>query len=134
MRYCEQYVITCGIEVWRGSETARVEYRKGEISGVTVGGIDAPERLAEVMQWASGNYRLIVPRLTLPEGHARAKRRAGGRAPRRPARRRRPAAASPAARPGRRRRRRRRRPQRRARRTPATTNDLRNAGRWTWRP
>ena len=29
MRYCEQYVITCGIEVWRGSETARVEYRKG---------------------------------------------------------------------------------------------------------
>jgi hypothetical protein len=67
MRYCEQYVITCGIEVWRGSETARVEYRKGEISGVTVGGIDAPERLAEVMQWASGNYRLMVPRLTMPE-------------------------------------------------------------------
>jgi hypothetical protein len=67
MRYCEQYVITCGIEVWRGSETARVEYRKGEISGVTVGGIDAPERLAEVMQWASGNYRLIIPKLTLPE-------------------------------------------------------------------
>jgi hypothetical protein len=66
MRYCEQYVITCGIEVWRGSENARVEYRKGEISGVTVGGIDAPERLAEVMQWSSGNYRLMVPRLTLP--------------------------------------------------------------------
>jgi hypothetical protein len=67
MRYCEQYVITCGIEVWRGSETARVEYRKGEISGVTVGGIDAPERLAEVMQWASGNYRLTVPKLAMPE-------------------------------------------------------------------
>ena len=67
MRYCEQYVITCGIEVWRGSETARVEYRKGEISGVTVGGIDAPERLAEVMQWAAGNYRLIMPKLTMPE-------------------------------------------------------------------
>jgi hypothetical protein len=67
MRYCEQYVITCGIEVWRGSETARVEYRKGEIGSVTVGGIDAPERLAEVMQWASGNYRLMIPRLTMPE-------------------------------------------------------------------
>ncbi len=67
MRYCEQYVITCGIEVWRGSETARVEYRKGEISGVTVGGIDAPERLAEVMQWSSGNYRLIMPKLSMPE-------------------------------------------------------------------
>ncbi|MDB4980561.1 MAG: hypothetical protein JWM82_1313 [Myxococcales bacterium] len=66
MRYCEDYVITCGIEVWRGNETARVDYRRGEISGVTVGGIDAPERLAEVMQWASGNYRLIVPPIQLP--------------------------------------------------------------------
>ena len=61
MRYCEDYVITCAIDVWRGNETARVDYRRGEISGVTVGGIDAPERLAEVMQWASGNYRLNVP-------------------------------------------------------------------------
>jgi hypothetical protein len=66
MRYCEDYVITCGIEVWRGNETARVEYRRGEISGVTVGGIDAPERLAEVMQWASGNYRIHVPPIRLP--------------------------------------------------------------------
>src|SRR5450432_3173981 len=66
MRYCEDYVITCEIEVWRGNETARVDYRRGEISGVTVGGIDAPERLAEVMQWASGNYRLIVPPIQLP--------------------------------------------------------------------
>ncbi|HVZ74322.1 MAG TPA: hypothetical protein VHJ20_18205 [Polyangia bacterium] len=66
MRYCEDYVITCGIEVWRGNETARVDYRRGEISGVTVGGIDAPERLAEVMQWASGNYRLIIPPINLP--------------------------------------------------------------------
>jgi hypothetical protein len=72
MRYCEQYVITCGIEVWRGNETARVEYRKGEISGVTVGGIDAPERLAEVMQWSSGNYRLIMPTLNMPEAIPRA--------------------------------------------------------------
>jgi hypothetical protein len=66
MRYCEDYVITCGIEVWRGNENARVDYRRGEISGVTVGGIDAPERLAEVMQWASGNYRLIVPPISVP--------------------------------------------------------------------
>jgi hypothetical protein len=66
MRYCEDYVITCAIEVWRGNETARVDYRRGEISGVTVGGIDAPERLAEVMQWASGNYRLNVPPINLP--------------------------------------------------------------------
>jgi hypothetical protein len=66
MRYCEDYVISCAIDVWRGSETARVEYRRGEISGVTVGGIDAPERLAEVMQWSSGNYRLVVPEFKLP--------------------------------------------------------------------
>jgi hypothetical protein len=66
MRYCEDYVITCSIEVWRGNENARVEYKRGEISGVTIGGIDAPERLAEVMQWASGNYRLVVPAISLP--------------------------------------------------------------------
>jgi hypothetical protein len=66
MRYCEDYVITCQIEVWRGNENARVDYRRGEIAGVTVGGIDAPERLAEVMQWSSGNYRLNVPPITLP--------------------------------------------------------------------
>jgi len=67
MRYCEDYVLTAGIEVWRGSENAKVEYRRGEIVGVTVGGIDAPERLAEVMKWSSGSYRLIAPKLTLPE-------------------------------------------------------------------
>src|SRR3954452_17049375 len=66
MRYCEDYVITCTIEVWRGNENARVDYKRGEINGVTVGGIDAPERLAEVMQWSSGNYRLIVPEFKLP--------------------------------------------------------------------
>ena len=91
MRYCEDYVITCSIEVWRGNETARVEYKRGEISGVTVGGIDAPERLAEVMQWSSGNYRLIVPPFKLPA--AAPKRAAGSRAHRlrcrRPRRRRR---------------------------------------------
>jgi len=67
MRYCEDYVITCAIDVWRGNENARVEYKRGEISGVTVGGIDAPERLAEVMQWSSGNYRLVVPVIKLPD-------------------------------------------------------------------
>jgi hypothetical protein len=96
MRYCEQYVITCGIEVWRGSETARVEYRKGEISGVTVGGIDAPERLAEVMQWSSGNYRLTVPQLTMPEAIPRAVKVAPPAAAAAPAR---PPATPAAARP-----------------------------------
>ena len=66
MRYCEDFVLTASIEVWRGSENAKVEYRRGEIVGVTVGGIDAPERLAEVMQWAQGQYRLSMPPLSLP--------------------------------------------------------------------
>jgi hypothetical protein len=66
MRYCEDYVITCSIEVWRGNENARVEYKRGEPGNVTVGGIDAPERLAEVMRWSSGNYRLHVQPLKLP--------------------------------------------------------------------
>ena len=67
MRYCEDYVITCAIEVWRGNENAKVEYKRGEIVGVTVGGIDAPERLAEVInKWSSGNYRLVVPPFVLP--------------------------------------------------------------------
>src|SRR5215471_756962 len=66
MRYCEDYVITCAIEVWRGNDNARVDYKRGEISGVTVGGIDAPERLAEVMKWSSGNYRIVVQPLKLP--------------------------------------------------------------------
>jgi len=66
MRYCEDFVLTAGIEVWRGSENAKVEYRRGEIVGVTVGGIDAPERLAEVMQWQHGQYRVTMPPLVLP--------------------------------------------------------------------
>ncbi len=82
MRYCEDYVLTSGIEVWRGSENARVDYRRGEIVGVTVGGIDAPERLAEVMKWSSGSYRLIVPKLTLPETAPKAAAPAAVAAPR----------------------------------------------------
>lgn len=66
MRYCEDFVLTASIEVWRGSENAKVDYRRGEIVGVTVGGIDAPERLAEVMQWHHGQYRVTMPPLVLP--------------------------------------------------------------------
>lgn len=67
MRYCEEFVLTASIEVWRASENAKVEYKRGDPVGVTVGGIDAPERLAEVMKWSSGNYRLVVPKLTIPD-------------------------------------------------------------------
>jgi hypothetical protein len=66
MRYCEEYVLTCDLDAWRGSETCRVEYRRGNIARTLVGGIDAPEQLAEVMGWTSGNYRFVLPRLALP--------------------------------------------------------------------
>src|SRR3954447_4019286 len=49
MRYCEQFVMTCLLEVWRGSEQATIRYRRGEIASIVVDGSDAPDRLPEVM-------------------------------------------------------------------------------------
>ena len=67
MRYCEEYVLTCDLEAWRGTETCRVEYRRGNIARTLINGIDAPEQLGEVMAWTSGNYRFVLPRLALPK-------------------------------------------------------------------
>jgi hypothetical protein len=66
MRYCEQYVMTCHLEVWRGSEQATIRYRRGEIASTMVEGSDAPERLSEVMTWSQGRYRIVLPPLVLP--------------------------------------------------------------------
>jgi hypothetical protein len=66
MRYCEQYVMTCLVEVWRGNESATIRYRRGEIVSSIVGGSDAPERLPEVMTWTDGRYRIVLPPLVLP--------------------------------------------------------------------
>ena len=81
MRYCEDYVITCAIEVWRGNENARVEYKRGEPGNVTVGGIDAPERLAEVMRVVVGQLPHPRPAAQAPGrgAQAAAGRRRGGR-------------------------------------------------------
>ena len=67
MRYCEEYVLTCDLEAWRGTETCRVEYRRGNIARTLINGIDAPEQLGEVMGWTSGNFRFVLPRLALPK-------------------------------------------------------------------
>jgi hypothetical protein len=67
MRYCEEYVLTCDLEAWRGTETCRVEYRRGNIARTLINGIDAPEQLGEVMAWTSGNFRFVLPRLALPK-------------------------------------------------------------------
>ena len=66
MQYCEQYAMTCLLEVWRGGEHATINYRRGEIVSTTVDGSDAPERLPEVMTWNEGNYRIVLPPLVLP--------------------------------------------------------------------
>jgi hypothetical protein len=66
MRYCEEYVMTCLLEVWRGGEQATINYRRGEIVSTTVEGSDAPEKLPEVMTWTEGQYRIVLPPLVLP--------------------------------------------------------------------
>jgi hypothetical protein len=66
MRYCEQYAMTCLLEVWRGGDQATINYRRGEIVSTTVDGSDAAERLPEVMTWTEGQYRIVLPPLVLP--------------------------------------------------------------------
>lgn len=66
MRYCEEYAMTCLLEVWRGGEQATINYRRGEMVSTTVDGSDAPERLPEVMTWTDGQYRIVLPPLVLP--------------------------------------------------------------------
>ena len=91
MRYCEQYVLTCAIEVWRGEEEARISYRRGELVGTTVGGSDTPERLPEVMGWKEGFFEIVLPPPVTPPVPAISKRSSasmavvGAGAPARPA-------------------------------------------------
>jgi hypothetical protein len=66
MRYCEQYAMTCLLEVWRGGQQATINYRRGEIVSISVDGSDAAEQLPEVMTWAEGQYRIVLPPLVLP--------------------------------------------------------------------
>ncbi len=70
MRYCEEYVLTCTLEVWRGEEQARISYRRGELVGTTVGGSDAPERLPEVMGWKEGFFEIDLPLPVTPPAPA----------------------------------------------------------------
>jgi hypothetical protein len=66
MRYCEQYAMTCLLEVFRGGEQATISYRRGEIVSATVDGHDGAELLPEVMTWTDGQYRIVLPPLVLP--------------------------------------------------------------------
>jgi len=66
MRYCEQYAMTCLLEVWQGGQQATINYRRGEIVSTTVDGHDGEELLPEVMTWTAGQYRIVLPPLVLP--------------------------------------------------------------------
>ncbi|MDX2024150.1 MAG: hypothetical protein SF187_28170 [Deltaproteobacteria bacterium] len=67
MRYCELYVLTCVLEIWRDTDRASITYTKGEIGSTIVNGSEASDRLAEVINWDSGGYRIVLADLSLPE-------------------------------------------------------------------
>ncbi len=66
MRYCELYVLSGTIEIWRDTDRAIVEYLKGEIKKIVVNDDADEERLPEVLGWDSGGYRIIQAALNLP--------------------------------------------------------------------
>ena len=80
MRYCEDYVLTCRLEVWRGQDRAVISYRRGEIISTVVGGSEGSELLPEVMGWTEGSYEIILPAPVLPQMPSRG--RDGARAER----------------------------------------------------
>ena len=66
MRYCEDYVLTCALELQRGTEHARISYRRGEIVRTLVDGSESAERLPDVIGWTEGRWRILLPQVTLP--------------------------------------------------------------------
>jgi len=70
MRYCELYVLTCVIELWRDTDRAEVHYNRGEIVSTLVNGSEADDKLPEVMNWSSGGYQIVLPELSLPASSA----------------------------------------------------------------
>jgi hypothetical protein len=66
MRYCEEYVLTCRLEVRRGEDHAVISYRRGEIISATVGDAEGSDRLPEVLAWTEGSYEISLPAPVLP--------------------------------------------------------------------
>jgi hypothetical protein len=67
MHYCEEFVLTCAVEIRRGIDMARISYRRGEITKTVVNGSEAAERLPDVMAWRDGAWRIVLPQLVLPK-------------------------------------------------------------------
>jgi hypothetical protein len=66
MRYCENFVLTCAVEIRHLDDQVRISYRRGEILRTLVNGSESGERLPEVMSWTDGTWRISMPQLTLP--------------------------------------------------------------------
>ena len=66
MRFCEDFVLTCALELQRGPENARISYRRGEIIRTLVDGSESPERLPDVIGWSEGTWRIVLPQMNLP--------------------------------------------------------------------
>jgi hypothetical protein len=66
MRYCENFVLTCALELRHADDHVRVSYRRGEILRTLVNGSESGERLPEVMSWTEGTWRISLPQLALP--------------------------------------------------------------------
>jgi hypothetical protein len=82
MRYCEEYVLSCRLEVWRGEDRAVISYRRGEIIGTNVGDSEGSDRLPEVLAWTDGAYEIILPTPVLPQTPSRGRDGAVARADR----------------------------------------------------
>jgi hypothetical protein len=78
MRYCEDYVLTCRVEIEQGQERGTVSYKRGELAGTTIDGQEADDRLPDMLAWSDGSYRIVLPVPALPPG----RRRDGQPAPR----------------------------------------------------
>jgi hypothetical protein len=79
MRYCEEYVLTCRLEVRRGEDHAVISYRRGEIVSATVGDTEGSERLPEVLAWTEGSYEINLPAPVLPHVPGRTRENAVAR-------------------------------------------------------
>jgi hypothetical protein len=66
MRYCENFVLTCALEVRHRDDHVRISYRRGEILRTLVNGSESGERLPEVMSWTEGTWRITMSQLALP--------------------------------------------------------------------
>ena len=65
MRYCEDFVLTCTLELSRGEDRATIAYRRGEITSTVVNGSDSAEGLTQVLAWTEGSWQIALGALPI---------------------------------------------------------------------